>query len=58
MVSLQVLSEDGAIAFAGSQGSFELNAMRPVIIASFLHSAAILEPVPGAGHRAVPGHRL
>jgi fumarate hydratase class II len=42
VVCLQVLSEDGAIAFAGSQGNFELNAMRPVIIASFLHAAAIL----------------
>jgi fumarate hydratase class II len=42
MVCIQVLSEDGAIAFAGSQGNFELNAMRPVIIANFLHSATIL----------------
>ncbi|AUA16402.1 Fumarate hydratase class II [Streptomyces malaysiensis subsp. malaysiensis] len=32
MVCIQVLSEDQAIAFAGSQGNFELNAMRPVII--------------------------
>jgi len=42
MVCIQVLSEDGAIAFAGSQGNFELNAMRPVIIANFLHAATIL----------------
>jgi fumarate hydratase class II len=42
MVCIQVLSEDGAIAFAGSQGNFELNAMRPLIISNFLHSAAIL----------------
>jgi fumarate hydratase, class II len=42
MVCIQVLSEDGAIAFAGSQGNFELNAMRPVIISNFLHSATIL----------------
>jgi fumarate hydratase class II len=42
MVCIQVLSEDSAIAFAGSQGNFELNAMRPVIINSFLHSATIL----------------
>ena len=27
---------------AGSQGNFELNAMRPVIISNFLHSARIL----------------
>jgi fumarate hydratase, class II len=42
MVCIQVLAEDGAIAFAGSQGNFELNAMRPVIINNFLHSATIL----------------
>jgi fumarate hydratase class II len=42
MVCIQVLSEDGCIAFAGSQGNFELNAMRPIIINNFLHSARIL----------------
>ena len=42
MVCIQVLSEDGAIAFAASQGNFELNAMRPIIINNFLHSATIL----------------
>jgi len=30
------------VAFAGSQGNFELNAMRPIIINNFLHSATIL----------------
>jgi fumarate hydratase, class II len=47
MVCIQVLSEDSAIAFAGSQGNFELNAMRPVIIANFLHSATILADACG-----------
>ncbi|MEU3985677.1 class II fumarate hydratase [Streptomyces sp. NPDC026672] len=42
MVCIQVLSEDQAIAFAGSQGNFELNAMRPVIVNNFLHMAVIL----------------
>ncbi|AXI76209.1 class II fumarate hydratase [Peterkaempfera bronchialis] len=42
MVCIQVLSEDAAIAFAGSQGNFELNAMRPIIINNFLHAATIL----------------
>jgi len=42
MVCIQVLSEDAATAFAGSQGNFELNAMRPVIINNFLHAATIL----------------
>lgn len=42
MVCIQVLSEDQAVAFAGSQGNFELNAMRPVIINNFLHMTSIL----------------
>jgi fumarate hydratase class II len=47
MVCIQVLSEDSAVAFAGSQGNFELNAMRPVIISNFLHSATILADACG-----------
>jgi fumarate hydratase class II len=42
MICIQVISEDGAVAVAGSQGNFELNAMRPIIINDFLHSARIL----------------
>ena len=42
MVCIQVIGEDNAIAFAGSQGNFELNAMRPIIINNFLHSARVL----------------
>jgi fumarate hydratase, class II len=42
MVCIQVIGEDNAVAFAGSQGNFELNAMRPIIINNFLHSAQIL----------------
>jgi len=41
MIDIQVMGEDTAITFAGSQGNFELNAMRPVIINNVLHSAAI-----------------
>lgn len=29
MVCIQVIGDDTAAAFAGSQGNFELNAMRP-----------------------------
>jgi fumarate hydratase class II len=47
MVCIQVLSEDAAIAFAATQGNFELNAMRPVIISNFLHSATILADACG-----------
>jgi fumarate hydratase class II len=43
MVCIQVIAEDTAVAIAGSQGNFELNAMRPIIIINnFLHSAEIL----------------
>jgi fumarate hydratase, class II len=42
MIAIQVIGNDNAIAFAGSQGNFELNAMRPIIINNFLHSARIL----------------
>jgi fumarate hydratase class II len=42
MICIQVIGEDNAVAMAGSQGNFELNAMRPVIINNFLHSARIL----------------
>jgi fumarate hydratase, class II len=42
MVCIQVIGEDNAVAFAGSQGNFELNAMRPIIINNFMHSARIL----------------
>jgi fumarate hydratase class II len=42
MVCIQVIGEDNAVAFAGSQGNFELNAMRPIIINNFLHAARVL----------------
>ncbi len=42
MIAIQVIGDDAAVAFAGSQGNFELNAMRPIIINNFLHSARIL----------------
>lgn len=42
MICIQVIGNDTAVAFAGSQGNFELNAMRPIVISNFLHSARIL----------------
>jgi fumarate hydratase class II len=42
MVCIQVIGDDSAVAFAGSQGNFELNAMRPIVVSNFLHSARIL----------------
>jgi fumarate hydratase class II len=42
MIAIQVLGNDTAVAFAGSQGNFELNTMRPLLINNFMHSARIL----------------
>jgi fumarate hydratase, class II len=42
MVCIQIIGNDTAVAIAGSQGNFELNAMRPIIIKNVLHSASIL----------------
>ncbi len=42
MVCIQVIGEDTAVAFAGSQGNFELNTMRPIVINDFLHAARVL----------------
>jgi len=42
MVAVQVIGNDTAIAVAGSQGNFELNVFKPVIIYNFLHSVDLL----------------
>jgi fumarate hydratase class II len=42
MVAVQVMGNDAAIGFAGSQGNFELNVYKPVIIFNFLNSARLL----------------
>lgn len=42
MVAIQVFGNDAAIGFAGSQGNFELNVFKPVIIHNFLHSLRLL----------------
>jgi fumarate hydratase, class II len=42
MVAAQVMGNDAAIAFAGSQGNFELNVFKPVIIHNLLHSCRLL----------------
>ncbi len=59
MVCIQVIGEDSAVAFAGSQGNFELNAMRPIIINNFLHSALILgDACEKLRHFSIEGTRL
>jgi fumarate hydratase class II len=45
MVAAQVIGNDTAIKVAGSQGNFELNVFKPVMIRNLLHSTAILSDV-------------
>jgi fumarate hydratase class II len=42
MVCVQVLGNDVTIGIAGSQGNFELNVFKPVMIFNFLHSVDLL----------------
>ncbi|AJY74451.1 class II fumarate hydratase [Paenibacillus beijingensis] len=42
MVACQVMGNDAAIGFAASQGNFELNVYKPVIIYNFLQSVVLL----------------
>jgi fumarate hydratase class II len=45
MVAAQVIGNDACVAFAGSQGNFELNAMMPVMARNVLESARLLTAV-------------
>jgi fumarate hydratase class II len=45
MVAVQVMGNDAAIGFAASQGNFELNVFKPVILYNFLQSAHLLADV-------------
>jgi len=42
MVAVQVMGNDAAIGFADSQGNFELNVFKPVIIHNLLHSIRLI----------------
>ena len=42
MVCTQVMGNDAAIGFAGSQGNFELNVFKPLLIYNFLNSVRLL----------------
>ncbi len=42
MVCAQVIGNDATVAFAGSQGSFQLNAYKPVIVHNVLESIVLL----------------
>jgi fumarate hydratase class II len=45
MVACQVFGNDAALAFGASQGNFELNVFKPVIIYNFLQSTTLLADV-------------
>lgn len=42
MACVQVMGNDAAIGFAGSQGNFELNVFKPVMIHNLIHSIRLL----------------
>ncbi len=42
MVAVQVMGNDTAIGFAGSQGNFELNVFKPLMIYNLLHSISMI----------------
>ncbi len=43
MVAVQVFGNDAAVTFGGSQGNFELNVFKPVMIHNLLHSIRLLK---------------
>ena len=43
MAAVRVMANDVAIDLAASQGNFEMNVYKPVIISSFLESTTLLE---------------
>ena len=42
MVCIQIIASDLAMTMGGSEGNFELNAFRPLLISNYLHSALIM----------------
>jgi fumarate hydratase class II len=42
MVAIQVIASDVAVTMGGNEGNFELNAFRPILINTYLHSALIM----------------
>lgn len=56
MVCVQVFGNDAAVAFAGSQGNFQLNAFKPVILHNILESALLLaDAVDSFNHHCAEG---
>ncbi|QNM97406.1 class II fumarate hydratase [Chitinimonas koreensis] len=50
MVCVQVFGNDAAVAFAGSQGNFQLNVYKPVMVHNVLESIALLADTCDAFH--------
>ncbi len=50
MVCVQVFGNDAAVAFAGSQGNFQLNVYKPVMVHNVLESIELLADACGAFH--------
>jgi fumarate hydratase class II len=50
MVAVQVFGNDHAVAFAGSQGNFQLNAYKPVILHNVLESIQLLAEAARSFH--------
>jgi fumarate hydratase, class II len=56
MVAVQVFGNDHAVAFAGSQGSFQLNAYKPIMLHNVLESAQLLaEAIRSFNERCAKG---
>ena len=53
MVAVQVFGNDHAVAFAGTQGNFQLNAYKPVILHNVLESIELLADAPPLFRRAL-----
>jgi len=59
MVVAQVFGNDVTVSFAGSQGNFQLNVFKPVIIHNFLNSARLLTDACGSfREHCIEGMRL
>ncbi len=58
MVCVQVHGATAAVGFAGSQGNFQLNVYKPVIIYNFLHSVTLItDACHGLRRVHAQGHR-
>ena len=57
MVAVQVFGNDTAVAFGGSQGNFQLNVFKPVMIHNLLESVQLIADACGAFNDHCAGHR-